>query len=151
VTVEFGADFRKTLTSPKSRRVAIFFSPSPQGDEDEELYEKNAEMNEVDGVIISSIHRITGNEYFKQLFLRQSQNCFSARSAKEPSTQKSRLWDFLPKMGRFSPLQGQISFPVFFFKSTVNECTFIWKNNLLFKVTMERLILYYYVVLSYYL
>jgi hypothetical protein len=105
VTVEFGSDFRKTLTSPKSRRVAIFFSPSPQGDEDEELYEKNAEMNEVDGVIISSIHRITGNEYFKQLFLRQSQNCFSARSAKEPSTQKSRLWDFLPKMGRFSPLQ----------------------------------------------
>jgi hypothetical protein len=84
--------------------VAIFFSPSPQGDEDEELYEKNAEMKEVDGVIISSIHRITGNEYFKQLFLRQSQNCFSARSAKEPSTQKSRLWDFLPKMGRFSPL-----------------------------------------------
>jgi hypothetical protein len=62
-------------------------------------------MKEVDGVIISSIHRITGNEYFEQLFLRQSQNCFSARSAKEPSTQKSRLWDFLPKMGRFSPLQ----------------------------------------------
>jgi hypothetical protein len=62
-------------------------------------------MKEVDGVIISSIHRITGNEYFKQLFLRQSQNCFSARSAKEPSTQKSRLWDFLSKMGRFSPLQ----------------------------------------------
>jgi hypothetical protein len=62
-------------------------------------------MNEVDGVIISSIHRITGNEYFKQLFLRQSQSCFSARSAKEPSTQKSRLWDFLSKMGRFSPLQ----------------------------------------------
>jgi hypothetical protein len=104
--VEFGSDFRKTLTSPKSRRVAIFFSPSPQGDEDEELYEKNAGMKEVDGVIISSIHRITGNEYFKQLFLRQSQNCFSARSAKEPSTQKSRLWDFLPKMGRFSPLQS---------------------------------------------
>jgi hypothetical protein len=85
--------------------VAIFFSPSPQGDEDEELYEKNAEMKEVDGVIISSIHRITGNEYFKQLFLRQSQNCFSARSAKEPSTQKSRLWDFLSKMGRFSALR----------------------------------------------
>jgi hypothetical protein len=62
-------------------------------------------MKEVDGVIISSIHRITGNEYFKQLFLRQSQNCFSARSAKEPSTQKSRLWDFLAKMGRFSPLK----------------------------------------------
>jgi hypothetical protein len=61
-------------------------------------------MKEVDGVIISSIHRITGDEYFKQLFLRQSQNCFSARSAKEPSTQKSRLWDFLSKMGRFSPL-----------------------------------------------
>jgi hypothetical protein len=56
--------------------VAIFFSPSPQGDEDEELYEKNAGMKEVDGVIISSIHRITGNEYFKRLFLRQSQNCF---------------------------------------------------------------------------
>jgi hypothetical protein len=53
-------------------------------------------MKEVDGVIISSIHRITGNEYFKQLFLRQSQNCFSARSAKVPSTQKTRLWDFLP-------------------------------------------------------
>jgi hypothetical protein len=88
--------------------VAIFFSPSPQGDEDEELYEKNAEMKEVDGVIISSIHRITGNEYFKQLFLRQSQNCFSARSAKEPSTQKSRLWDFLPKWGalaRYSRLR----------------------------------------------
>jgi hypothetical protein len=85
--------------------VAIFFSPSPQGDEDEELYEKNAGMKEVDGVIISSIHRITGNEYFKQLFLRQSQNCFSARSAKEPSTQKSRLWDFFAKNGRFSPLQ----------------------------------------------
>jgi hypothetical protein len=83
--------------------VAIFFSPSPQGDEDEELYEKNAGMKEVDGVIISSIHRITGNEYFKQLFLRQSQNCFSARSAKEPS--KSRLWDFFAKNGRFSPLQ----------------------------------------------
>jgi hypothetical protein len=65
---------------------------------------KNAEMKGVDGVIISSIHRITGNEYFKQLFLRQSQNCFSARSAKEPSTQKSRLWDFLSKMGRFNPL-----------------------------------------------
>jgi hypothetical protein len=62
-------------------------------------------MKEVDDVIISSIHRITGNEYFKQLFLRQSQNCFSARSAKVPSTQKSRLWDFLLKMGRFSPLQ----------------------------------------------
>jgi hypothetical protein len=100
--VEFGSDFRKTLTSPKSRRVAIFFSPSPQGDEDEELYEKNAGMKEVDGVIISSIHRITGNEYFKRLFLRQSQNCFSARSAKEPST---RLWDFFAKNGRFSPLQ----------------------------------------------
>jgi superfamily I DNA/RNA helicase len=79
--------------------VAIFFSPSPQGDEDEEPYEKNAEMKEVDGVIISSIHRITGNEYFKQLFLRLSQNCFSARSAKEPSTQKSRLWDFFAKNG----------------------------------------------------
>jgi hypothetical protein len=105
VTVEFGSDFRKTLTSPKSRRVAIFFSPSPQSDEDEELYEKNAGMKEVDGVIISSIHRITGNEYFKQLFLRQSQNCFSARSVKEPSTQKSRLWDFFAKNGRFSPLQ----------------------------------------------
>jgi hypothetical protein len=64
---------------------------------------KNAEMKEVDDVIISSIHRITGNEYFKQLL--QSQNCFSARSAPEPSTQKSRLWDFLSKMGRFSPLQ----------------------------------------------
>jgi hypothetical protein len=64
-------------------------------------------MKEVDAVIISSIHRITGNEYFKQLFLRQSQNCFSAHNAKEPSTQKSRLWDFLPKMGRFSPLQYQ--------------------------------------------
>jgi hypothetical protein len=61
-------------------------------------------MNEVDDVIISSIHRITGNEYFKQLFLRQSQNCFSARSAKEPSTQKSQLWNFLSKMGRFNPL-----------------------------------------------
>jgi hypothetical protein len=67
-------------------------------------------MKGVDGVIISSIHRITGNEYFKQLFLRQSQNCFSTRSAKEPSTQKSRLWDFLPKMGRFSPLQGNKAF-----------------------------------------
>jgi hypothetical protein len=99
VTVEFCSDFRKTPTSPKSRRVAIFFSPSPQGDEDEKLYEKNAGMKEIDGVIISSILRITGNEYFKQLFLRQSQNCFSARSAKEPSTQKSRLWNFLPKMG----------------------------------------------------
>jgi hypothetical protein len=62
-------------------------------------------MKEVDGVIISSIHRITGDEYFKQLFLRQSQNCFSACSAKEPSTQKSRLWNFLSKMGRFNPLQ----------------------------------------------
>jgi DNA-binding LacI/PurR family transcriptional regulator len=60
--VEFGSDFRKTLTSPESQRVAIFFSPSPQDDEDEELYEKNAEMEEVDGVIISSIQRITGNE-----------------------------------------------------------------------------------------
>jgi hypothetical protein len=30
----------------------------------------------------------------------------------------------------------------------VNAC--IWKNNLLFKITMERLILYYYVVLSNY-
>jgi hypothetical protein len=59
--VEFGSDFRKTLTSPKSQRVAIFCSPSPQGDEDEELYEKNAEMKEVDGVIISSIHRITAS------------------------------------------------------------------------------------------
>jgi hypothetical protein len=74
---------------------------------------KNAEMKEVDGVIISSIHRITGNEYFKQLFLRQSQNCFSARSAKEPSTQKSRLWDFLSKMGRFSPLQYNVNKDVF--------------------------------------
>jgi hypothetical protein len=62
-------------------------------------------MKEVDGVIISSIHRITGNEYFKQLFLRQSQNCFSARSKKESSTQKSQLGDFLSKLGRFSPLQ----------------------------------------------
>jgi hypothetical protein len=61
-------------------------------------------MKEVDDVIISSIHRITGNEYFKQLLLRQRQNCFSACSAKEPSTQKSRLWIFLSKMGRFSPL-----------------------------------------------
>jgi hypothetical protein len=40
-------------------------------------------MKEVDDLIISSIRRITGNEYFKQLFLRQSKNCFSARSAKE--------------------------------------------------------------------
>jgi hypothetical protein len=78
--------------------VAIFFSPSPQGDEDEEL-------KEVDDVIISSIHRITGDEYFKQLLLRQSKNCVSACSAKEPSTQKSRLWNFLSKMGRFNPLQ----------------------------------------------
>jgi hypothetical protein len=62
-------------------------------------------MKEVDDVIISSILRITGDEYFKQLFLRQSQNCFSARSAKETSTQKSRLWNFLSKMGRFNPLQ----------------------------------------------
>jgi hypothetical protein len=62
-------------------------------------------MKEVDDVIISSIHRITGNEYFKQLFLRQSQNCFSACSAKESSTQKSQLWNFLSKMGRFNPLQ----------------------------------------------
>jgi hypothetical protein len=110
VTVKFCSDFRKTPTSPKSQRVTIFFSPSPQGDEDEELQEKNAEMNEVDDVIISSIHRITGNEYFKRLFLRQSQNCFSARSAKEPSTQKSRLWDFLSKLGRFNPLhhKGQV-------------------------------------------
>jgi hypothetical protein len=45
-------------------------------------------MKEVDDVIISSIHRITGS-------------C----SAKEPSTQKSRLWNFLSKMGRFNPLQ----------------------------------------------
>jgi hypothetical protein len=62
-------------------------------------------MKEVDDVIISSIHRITGDEYFKQLFLRQSQNCFSACSAKKPSTQKSQLWNFLSKMGRFNPLQ----------------------------------------------
>jgi hypothetical protein len=62
-------------------------------------------MKEVDDVIISSIHRITGDEYFKQLLLRQSQNCVSACSAKEPSTQKSRLWNFLSKMGRFNPLQ----------------------------------------------
>jgi hypothetical protein len=36
--------------------VAIFFSPSPQGEEDERIYEKNAEMEELDNVIISSIH-----------------------------------------------------------------------------------------------
>jgi hypothetical protein len=47
-------DFRKTSTCPKSQRVAIFFSPSPQGEEDERIYEKNAEMEELDNVIISS-------------------------------------------------------------------------------------------------
>jgi hypothetical protein len=66
-------------------------------------------MKEVDGVIISSIHRIAGNEHFKQLFLRQSQNCFSARSAKEPSTQKSRLfcqkWGALARYNIFNKLQ----------------------------------------------
>jgi hypothetical protein len=51
-------------------------------------------MKEVDDVIIASIHRITGDEYFKQLLLRKSQNCVSACSAREPSTQKSRLWIF---------------------------------------------------------
>jgi hypothetical protein len=45
--------------------VAIFFSPSPHG-EDERIYEKNAEMEELDNVIISSIRQITGDEYFKQ-------------------------------------------------------------------------------------
>jgi hypothetical protein len=35
--VKFYSDFWKTPSSPKSQRVAIFFSPSPQGDEDEEL------------------------------------------------------------------------------------------------------------------
>jgi hypothetical protein len=30
--------------------VAIFFSPSPQGEEDERIYEKNAEMEELDNV-----------------------------------------------------------------------------------------------------
>jgi hypothetical protein len=59
-------------------------------------------MKEVDD--ISSIHRITGDEYFKQLLLRPSPNCVSACSAKKPSTQKSRLWNFLSKMGRFNPL-----------------------------------------------
>jgi hypothetical protein len=85
-------------------------------------------MKEVDGVIISSIHRITGNEYFKQLFLRQSQNCFSARSAKEPSTQKLRLWDFLSKMGRFSPLH------VFFFDEAQNYRIWSSENPHLIKV-----------------
>jgi hypothetical protein len=74
-------------------------------------------MKEVDDVVISSIHRITGDEYFEQLFLRQSQNCFSACSAKEPSTQKSRLWGFLIKMGRFNPLQ---CICVFFNKLNLN-------------------------------
>jgi hypothetical protein len=62
----FFFDFRKTSTSPKSQRVAIFFSPSPQGEEDERVYEKNAEMEELDNMIILSIHQITGDEYFKQ-------------------------------------------------------------------------------------
>jgi hypothetical protein len=66
-------------------------------------------MKEVDDVIISSIHRITGDEYFKQLLLRKSQNCVSACSAKEPSTQKS-LRNFLFKIGRFNPLH-----PIFYF------------------------------------
>jgi hypothetical protein len=46
--------------------VAIFFSPSPQGEEDERSYEKNAQMEELDNVVILSIHQITGDEYFKQ-------------------------------------------------------------------------------------
>jgi hypothetical protein len=64
--VKFYSDFWKTPTSPKSQRVAIFFSPSPQGEEDERIYEKNAEMEELDNVIISSIHQITGDKYFQQ-------------------------------------------------------------------------------------
>jgi hypothetical protein len=39
--------------------VTIFFSPSSQGEKEERIYEKNGEMEELDNVIISSIHQIT--------------------------------------------------------------------------------------------
>jgi hypothetical protein len=46
VTIEINFLIFGRLTSLKSQRVAIFFSPSPQG-EDERIYEKIAEMEEL--------------------------------------------------------------------------------------------------------